>query len=747
MTTFTWKVDADGLWSDASDWSPAGPPSAGAVVVINTGQFHTVTYAGGAASIARLSMGSHSAFAMTGGSLTISGASTFGDTLALSNGTLDLGAAAMKVAGAFSQGGWAVLSGTGMVTLAGGAVFDTAHATESQTGSGMTLLEKTSSLGDDCSLALDGGRVLDNAGTFNWLSGTITLGHNPHGASAGGGSIENAAMAIFDIQSNGSILSGAGACAVTNAGDFEKSGISGATNIDASFTSSGAVSVEIGKLVLGGGANSLSGVLNGPGELSLAKGVTSLSTLDLAGKITLANSAQVNQGGIVSLTSGTILNQAGASWNLANGILLAKGGSGSFDNAGILTKTAFAPFNHIGADFTNTGTVSIASGTLDFIGAADSFAGIVTGAGTLAFGTPVGASLATLDAGVSLSVTHVSILDQDAVVRLGGNLAYGGSFDERHGALETGAFTLALSGLASFGTSPLSGPLALLTGAGDVTTSKVTEIPGRLTLDGGLDFLNFGTVRQSGLLTLNKATFDNERGAAYDISGNDGIDKGVGGVAVFINAGVLSKTTEPGLIHIGVNVANTGTIDVVSGALAFDGAVTGAGKVDIGAGRADFASTFSEDVSFTSGLAGGLQLAHSVAYTGTISGFSATGTDFLDLLDIAFVKGTTKATYSGTKAGGTLTVTDGVHTANIMLRGNYTQSTFTIAADGHGGTRVIDPADPAGARAEVPGSPHGFIAAAASFGAPDAGPVAPGADARYDPSPALIASRDRTRWS
>jgi hypothetical protein len=41
---------------------------------------------------------------------------------------------------------------------------------------------------------------------------------------------------------------------------------------------------------------------------------------------------------------------------------------------------------------------------------------------------------------------------------------------------------------------------------------------------------------------------------------------------------------------------------------------------------------------------------------------------------------------------GTLTVTDGSHTANIALLGNYLASTFVASSDGHGGTNVVDPA-------------------------------------------------------
>ena len=45
----------------------------------------------------------------------------------------------------------------------------------------------------------------------------------------------------------------------------------------------------------------------------------------------------------------------------------------------------------------------------------------------------------------------------------------------------------------------------------------------------------------------------------------------------------------------------------------------------------------------------------------------------------------------GNTSGGTLTITDGTHTANIALQGDYLSSTWTLSSDGNGGTLVVDP--------------------------------------------------------
>jgi autotransporter-associated beta strand protein len=95
-------------------------------------------------------------------------------------------------------------------------------------------------------------------------------------------------------------------------------------------------------------------------------------------------------------------------------------------------------------------------------------------------------------------------------------------------------------------------------------------------------------------------------------------------------------------------------------------------------------SSFAGVVAFT-GSSGTLLLDPSSGFTGTVAGMS--GQDTIDFSDINFT--TPQApSYSGTNSGGTLTISDGSHTANIALIGNYLASTFVASSDGHGGTSV-----------------------------------------------------------
>ena len=106
---------------------------------------------------------------------------------------------------------------------------------------------------------------------------------------------------------------------------------------------------------------------------------------------------------------------------------------------------------------------------------------------------------------------------------------------------------------------------------------------------------------------------------------------------------------------------------------------------------------------------------------GQIRDFSKTGATALDLLDIAF-GGSTTASFSGTATSGTLTVTDGTHTAKITLEGNYTTSAFTTSSDGHGGTKIVDPTTSTQSHVANTAPLLAFIDAMAGMGA-GGGPV------------------------
>ncbi|MDQ2859480.1 MAG: hypothetical protein M3T55_01870 [Pseudomonadota bacterium] len=162
------------------------------------------------------------------------------------------------------------------------------------------------------------------------------------------------------------------------------------------------------------------------------------------------------------------------------------------------------------------------------------------------------------------------------------------------------------------------------------------------------------------------------------------IDSGANAV---VNAGLIESTGAGAIVQSAVN--NTGVLKADGGNLTVNGAVTGSGGVIVAGGTLRFNASFNQNVAFSGSSAGVLALAQSQAYSATISGFSTTGTEALDLADIGFVSAG-EASFSGMTSSGILTVTDGTHAAHIHLTGNYTSGDFTAASDGHGGTTIKD---------------------------------------------------------
>ena len=95
------------------------------------------------------------------------------------------------------------------------------------------------------------------------------------------------------------------------------------------------------------------------------------------------------------------------------------------------------------------------------------------------------------------------------------------------------------------------------------------------------------------------------------------------------------------------------------------------------------------------GPSGALLLDDASTFAGTVAGFGAQ--DQIDLVRFAFGDHPTLG-YSehSNQSGGTLTVTDGGHVANIMLLGNFTAASFLLATNGHGGTVITEATNAAG---------------------------------------------------
>jgi hypothetical protein len=212
---------------------------------------------------------------------------------------------------------------------------------------------------------------------------------------------------------------------------------------------------------------------------------------------------------------------------------------------------------------------------------------------------------------------------------------------------------------------------------------------------------------------------------------------------------VLNGTVEPVGQLFGVDASQISQLTFVPGPGGSDDLLVGATDglfsgwstlhinvptLTVGAGQTvDIASPYSGTVTFASPT-GTLKLDASTTFRGAIGGQLAIG----DVIDLADVNAGANATlgYSGNSSPGTLTVSDGTHTASIALLGNYSLANFTASSDGHGGTSVVDPplvlaGDPAGGLSRQMVL---FSQSLASFAPSDGGSGRDGAPLGYDPS-------------
>ena len=156
-----------------------------------------------------------------------------------------------------------------------------------------------------------------------------------------------------------------------------------------------------------------------------------------------------------------------------------------------------------------------------------------------------------------------------------------------------------------------------------------------------------------------------------------------------VNSGTLRATGSGGLV-IHSDIANSGLLWANGGSITTDGNVSGTGSALIdGVATFEMAGAFSENVTLDAGANATLKIDHAADFRGTVAGFDSN--DVLDLADLAFGSSTTLGyAANSNNTGGTLTASDGTHTANIELLGQYTAASFVMSADGFGGTLIHD---------------------------------------------------------
>jgi hypothetical protein len=194
------------------------------------------------------------------------------------------------------------------------------------------------------------------------------------------------------------------------------------------------------------------------------------------------------------------------------------------------------------------------------------------------------------------------------------------------------------------------------------------------------------TISGAGQLGDGQLTLNNEGTIIASSSDALTIDTGDSEVA---NSGTMKATGTGGLV-IRSDIDNSGLLWADGGNITTAGKVSGTGSALVG-GTATFeiAGQFSENVTLEGGASAILKIDHAADFGGTLAGFDSN--DVLDLADIAFGSATTLGYAANSNdTGGTLTASDGMHTANIALLGHYAAASFEMSSDDFGGTLVRD---------------------------------------------------------
>jgi hypothetical protein len=747
LTTDNWVGTASADWgASASNWS-AGLPDSDDNVVISTAAVLTVSYSGSDSFVVHSLTLGQDFFDMSAGSLTITTTASFADGFTQTGGVLTAGGkVTVDGTGALSFGsaeGNTAFVFDGTVALANYTLGGTTSLSNEKTTNltaGITLGDSTgvgatidNEKGGTFAIAGDYG-IAEGAATAKFVNAGTLEKTGGSGTSSIGVNLDDSGkivVATGTIDFYGADNSFAGP--ISGAGTFELSGgdlasdntIGGGTTIaTAAFTISSPNTVAtLGEnltyagtfaleneavLDLDGFGLTLSGTdtlagsaaLSGPGTLVTPRGTAiSVDGFDVGGGIVWQNAETVGEVGTLQLGDATFnpavfINETGATFEFAADVGITTGAaldSGFVNTAGAtLEKTAGANTSTIDAAVTDDGSVVVETGTIEFAGYSNSFAGAISGDGGVALGL---GSNSVIAAGTAISTAAFTITDPYTLATLDEKLAYTGTFALQNDAtLDLNDFGLTLSGTATLSYSLVVDEGTLVTTHGSTTSITFT------TLGSGADWQNSGAVGATGALTIgdgsyNGDTVTNEKGGVYDLLNGGVIENGGASTSSFVNAAgaTFAKTAGTGDSTVAVVFTNNGAVAVETGTIEFQNTVGGSGSFAIAAGSVlqfDAAVASGPRIDFAGTSGGELMLADAPQFGAAIHGFG--GTDAIDLSDVGFA-GVTLG-YSGNATKGVLTVIEGVSKAELTLFGDYKLADFHASNDGSGGTLIVDPA-------------------------------------------------------
>ena len=597
-----------------------------------------------------------------------------GTTSIISTGTLTLAGSGSKVLdtrtlntlGSVSITGTGDLQLTGAVTITNSSTWNfqtdadinSADAT-AKTFTNNGIIRKSGGTGDTIlSEASPSLRILSDNGTLDVQSGTLSIGGggsltNGSGLNIGSGATLRFSGGNTTLDGNPTI-SGGGLFFIDGGGTFTlNAGTTfappAATPLSLTGTLTGA-----GNLTVSGALSWQNGTMSGAGTTTIAPGATvtadslfahvlSQRTLvnnstilwSNTGDFELNNGAVITNNGVFELRSGagfssadntvkTFTNSGGATFRKAvgTGTSTSSGSSGIvFDNSGLVE--VLAGTLNIGLSGTWGGVSNGSSGN----GAKLVLSGTKTYDGSVTFSGPGETEFALLSTHTIGTGANVTINPGHAAALLGGGVIDGAGTLIVIGALNVNNGNMTGAGV----TNVSSAGLMTVTSGADLNTRTLNNSGTITHISGGFRLLGGAVVNNSGL---------------WEIQGDQGITaSGAGGAFANLAGGVLRKSGGTGTSSFAASnvVTNAGTIEAVSGTLAFNNGLTqSAGSMLLNGGS--FAGTI---ITLTGGkMAGTGGVAANVVSNGGIIAPGGSG-----------VVGTISVTGSYTQtAGGTLEV-------------------------------------------------------------------------------------------
>jgi hypothetical protein len=601
--------------------------------------------------------------------------------------------------------GYVSLTGNTAIEFASGNINAIATSAQLHLNGNDAYVEDSTAFGSNSALNLSnvsGYLFIDNQAS---VSVAATTG-NPTGALANGGFIG----VDYDGSTGSSSLKIAGK--LTNLGTFEvgNSSLTGADQatvgglanvgtIDVTGTTVNKAVIDVTGGVAGfGTAGTATGTLSLSGDSAIEFASGQITTVGLGATLHLDDNNAV-------IEDSATLGSNSALHGLSNIV-----GTFTLDKDGFVSATGALTINgslllddyygssglstlSVATGLTNNGTLNIGNsglsgsdkltaetlsntGTINLNGNGGNQALLHVTTGAAGFGTAgtlTGTVDLTNDSAIEFASGQISTIGAASQLLLDGNNAY----------VEDGTSgsNSALTGLAT-----IAGSLYLENGAKVSTTGALAD-SGILGVD------SYPPVYGSGGSTLSIAKGLTNTGT-LDI-GNSGLSSSDSVTAAsFVNSGtvaLIGNGTNFAALDVSGTTTNNGGVSITSDIETLAGAVSGAGSFSLSTANLGFDSTVSAGQTINETGLDGLTLKLAQDFAATINGFGNSGNaDTIDATNFAFSGTSFNFVENSVDTGGTLTLTDtSLHlTANILMIGLYSKSSFSLGHDSGTGTLV-----------------------------------------------------------